>query len=406
MCVCVYNSRYKGNGRYIEETMDNRKHQLVLKAFTDFENSPVAFAAPKLVYEYLKHNHPQIGITFREVQEFEREFVGVNQLLKNTKEGKEKGVPIVAYGLDDLWQADLVDTHDKHFVLARIDVTSRQGDLIWVSNKSGPAVFEAFKKLVFRNRGSFPNKLQTDKGSEFFNKWLRPFLNENGVNHFSGEGDRKSAMVERFNQTWQKFYYKYLESLPYQRNKQKVLDMVVSNYNRRPHSSLGGLAPSQVDLEAGNAIVRAQISQRENCRKAYTRKDKKKPSIVAYSGLRPGDTVRITKTRGPFFKQYRGTFSKEVFVVDSIVFRPTGQNTPLFVLRDLMGEQIKGVFYRRQLQKVRLPKHHKIEKVVRRGKQNQALVKLVNFPSEHSIWVGKREVRNGVVPSTSVRSTP
>lgn len=67
---------------------------------------------------------------------------------------------------------------------------------------------------------------------------------------------------------------------------------------------------------------------------------------------------------------------------------------------------MKGVFYRRQLQKVRLPKQHKIEKVVRRGKQNKALVKLVNFPSKHSIWVGKREVRNGVVPSTSVRSIP
>ena len=189
-------------------------------------------------------------------------------------------------------------------------MTIRQGDLIWVSNKSGPAVFAAFRKLVFRNQGNFPNKHQTDKGSEFFNKWLRPFLNENGVNHFSREGDRKALMVERFNQTWQKFYYKYLESLSYQRNKQKVLDMAVSNFNRRPHSSLGGLAPSQVDLEVGNTIVRAQISQRENCRNSYSRKDKKKPSIVAYSDLRPGGTVRIAKTRGPFFKQYRGTVSK------------------------------------------------------------------------------------------------
>ena len=98
----------------------------MLKAFTDFENSPVAFPAPKLVYEYLKHNHPQIGITFRKIQEFEREFVRINKLLKNTKEGKEKGVAIVAYRLDDLRQADLVDTHEKHFVLARIDVTIRQ----------------------------------------------------------------------------------------------------------------------------------------------------------------------------------------------------------------------------------------------------------------------------------------
>ena len=53
-----------------------------------------------------------------------------------------------SYGLHKLWQIDLVDTHDKHFVLAHIDVTSRQGDLVWVSNKSCPKVLEAFRKVI------------------------------------------------------------------------------------------------------------------------------------------------------------------------------------------------------------------------------------------------------------------
>jgi len=40
--------------------------------------------------------------------------VRANQLLKNTKEGKKKDLPRVAYKLNDLWQADLVDTITSH----------------------------------------------------------------------------------------------------------------------------------------------------------------------------------------------------------------------------------------------------------------------------------------------------
>lgn len=134
---------------------------LLRETFLDDEKSPVAYSAPKVVYDYLKKHRPEEKFTLKKVREFEQRHVLGNQLLRNAKEGKERGAPTLSYGLHELWQIDLVDTHDKHYVLACIDVTSRQGDLVWVSNKSGPKVLEAFRKVIQKWR-RFPPPL-TDR---------------------------------------------------------------------------------------------------------------------------------------------------------------------------------------------------------------------------------------------------
>ena len=173
-------------------------------------------------------------------------------------------------GSNEIWQLDIADTHNKHYVLARIDVTSRQGDLVWVSNKSAHKVLQAFRKLLFRNTGIFPHRLQTDRGTEFFNKHFSTYTEQNGVNHFASYGDKKAAVVERFNATWQRFYYKGLKYRKYQRNKQKLLELVAHNYNRRRHSALPrGLAPIDVDIDTANTLVSAKLDKtyrKENAR--------------------------------------------------------------------------------------------------------------------------------------------
>ena len=184
------------------------REAILREVFLNDEKSPVAHAAPKIIYDYLKREVPEAAFTLKEVREFEQKHALGSQLLRNSKEGSAKGAPTLSYGLNKLWQIDLADTHDKHYVLARIDVTSRQGDLIWVSNKSARKVLEAFRKLIFRNAGVFLHRLQTDRGSEFFNKQFSSYVKENGVDHFVSYGDKKAAVVERFNGTWQRFYYK------------------------------------------------------------------------------------------------------------------------------------------------------------------------------------------------------
>ena len=378
---------------FLTGTSTMSRKAVLRETFLDDKKSPVAHAAPKIVYDYLKRRRPEDNFTLKEVREFEQRHVLGNQMLKNAKEGKEKGAPTLSYGLNELWQVDLVDTHDKHYVLARIDVTSRQGDLVWVSNKSGPKVLEAFRKAIFRNGGVFPHRLQTDRGTEFFNKHLIPYLKTNEVNHFASHGDKKAAVVERFNGTWQRFYYKGLKYRPYQRNKQKLLDIVAYNYNRRPHSALKGMRPIDVGIDKANELVSLRLDKtfnEETLRRVST--DRKK-----------GDAVRITRARSAFFKQYKGNFSNEAFIVSKVYKQAGAPQTVLYKLRDLLGEEIQGIFYRLQLQKVLLSTKPVISKVIRKSKGKGYLVELLNYPKTHRVWLSKTEIKDGYKLGENIR---
>lgn len=78
------------------------------------------------------------------------------------------------------WATDLVDItslkkqNDGHtFLLTVIDVFSKKAACVALLKKSGPCVARAFK-VVLENMATSPKKLQTDKGSEFYNKDVKP----------------------------------------------------------------------------------------------------------------------------------------------------------------------------------------------------------------------------------------
>ena len=70
--------------------------------------------------------------------------------------------------------------------------------------------------------------------------------------------------------------------------------------------------------------------------------------------------VRISKYKKHFAKGYTPNWSEEVFVVNKL------QNTVLwtYLINDLNGEEIKGSFYEKELQKTD-QKEFRIEKVIK-----------------------------------------
>ena len=74
------------------------------------------------------------------------------------------------------------------------------------------------------------------------------------------------------------------------------------------------------------------------------------------------DHVRISKYKNIFAKGYTPNWSEEVFVVSKI------KNTVpwTYVINDLIGEEIIGTFYVKELQKTN-QKEFRVEKVVRKG---------------------------------------
>ena len=74
-----------------------------------------------------------------------------------------------------------------------------------------------------------------------------------------------------------------------------------------------------------------------------------------------GDHVRISKYKNIFAKGYTPNWSEDVFVIKKV------KNTVpwTYVINDLNGEEIIGIFYEKELQKIN-QQEFKIEKVIKR----------------------------------------
>ena len=142
---------------------------------------------------------------------------------------------------DEQWQADLIDmkstsTKNKNYkwILSVIDCFSKFAWAIPLKNKSGPEVAEALKK-IFNSRK--PEKLQTDEGLEFRNKYFYELMKENNIKYFNSYSYLKSQIVERFIRTIEDKMYKYFTASQSE-VWVNVLDKLVSSYNNSKHSTI------------------------------------------------------------------------------------------------------------------------------------------------------------------------
>ena len=120
----------------------------------------------------------------------------------------------ITFGINDLWQADLVEMHELasknkkyNYMLTVIDTFSKQAFAIPIKNKTAQAVSQAFEGILKHRK---PNNLQTDQGKEFFNKTFQDLMKQHKINHYHTFSNKKAAIVERFNRTlkgrmWKKF---------------------------------------------------------------------------------------------------------------------------------------------------------------------------------------------------------
>ena len=369
-----------------EKLWNNRAGRILSTLFLDPDKSPVAFRSAFAVYEYLRNELGVKSIPLRLVRRFEAEFVRPNQIIRDVRNGKRPTLSYSAPGLDSLWQADLIDLHKKNnsrafhgFVLTKIDVFSRKVDAEVVIDKSAPKVVQAFDKICRRN-GRWPDTLQTDEGKEFLNKTFQRYCESKRIRHFYANTEKKAAVDERFNREFQKLFYRMKSQYPKRRIKDLV-KIVVSNHNELRHAH-HGLKPASIDVKLAGKMGKLQHVDRVN--RARENADSVTPFIFSV-----GDTVRTVRTRTAFDKSYRGTFTEEVFEIKHRFRRFPHYHINLYRLRDLTGEDILGVYYEHELQKVYLSseRHRAIEKVLKKNKRLGKLVTFKDYPPTYSEWV-------------------
>lgn len=288
--------------------------------------------------------------------------------------------------MDDLWEADLCDmrsfkkfNEDMSYILIVIDVFSKFAFAVATRSKSSGDIVLGFEKIFSTTRRR-PVRLNTDKGKEFTNGQLQKFLkNSNVMYSHTNNDDTKAAVVERLIRTiktrmWQYFTskstYRYID----------ILDKLISAYNSTVHRSIG-MPPR--DVNESNILKVWETLYNRHAKRATKTK------------LSVGDNVRISNARLHFKKGYEAGWSEEIFTIKRVLKR----RPPVYNIVDLNSEDIQGVFYEPELQRVRVTKstEYKIEKVVKtkgKGVNKQVFVKWRGYTDEYNSWIPISQLRS------------
>jgi hypothetical protein len=235
-----------------------------------------------------------------------------------------------------LWQADLLFmkkykryNRGYSYLLTVIDVFSRFAFAIPIKNKSSGEIIRGFKEIFNKYDGK-PKQLQTDQGTEFFNKDFKDFLKKFNILLFHNFSDFKACVVERFNRTLMtrlSKYFTYTKGYEYL----DVLPDILESYNSSVHRGIG-LKPKDVCID--NEMEVWMNSNKDLYTKKY-----KKPKLKLY------DNVRLCKKIGIFEKGFAPTHTSEIFQIAEVL-----QTVPVtFRVKDINNEVISGIFYEQEL---------------------------------------------------------
>lgn len=243
-----------------------------------------------------------------------------------------------------------------------------------IKTKTSSDIIAAFSK-IFAETARRPIRIQTDKGREFNNQNFIKFLKSYGISYNTiANPVIKCSLAERFIRTLRRKLYMYLyanQTIKYI----DVLPKIVNSYNNTVHSSTK-YKPSSINEDNvlstyKNLIRNHKLNKQESAK------------------FKIGDTVRISKYKKTFEKSYLTNYSNEIFTVKRVIHR---RPKNLYRLCDLDGEEIDGVFYEKELQKVLIDRDtaftiDKILKQKRVGRSLKLYVKWRGYPEKFNSWI-------------------
>ena len=117
-----------------------------------------------------------------------------------------------------------------------IDIYSKYACVITLKDKKGITITNAFQKILDESK-SKPNKIWVDKGSEFYTRSIKSWLEKNDTEMYLTHNERKSVVTERFLRTLKNKTYKYMTSVSKNLYIDK-LDDIVNKYNNTYDSTI------------------------------------------------------------------------------------------------------------------------------------------------------------------------
>lgn len=284
---------------------------------------------------------------------------------------------VILKGIDDLWQADLMDMQNLrkynkgyNYILIVIDCFSKYAWTQPLKSKNKLDVTHAFERILLDSNRK-PDNLQTDMGTEFYNNTFQALMKTYKINHYSSFSTKKASIVERLIKTIKNKLYKYFSLNGNYKWLGKPLEVTLESYNNTKHRTIK-LKP--IDVNKSNEQV-----IKESILKVH------KPVSIPYKPkFQIGDNVRISKYKHNFEKGYTPNWSTEIFTVKKI-----NNTIPVtYHVQDQRKQTILGTFYEQELQKSNYPGVYLIEKVLKK-KGTKIYVKWLGLSNNENSWIDK-----------------
>ena len=120
------------------------------------------------------------------------------------------------------------------FLIICVDIFSKKEWVINLKDKKCITITNGFQKILDESSRK-SSKLWVDKGSEFYNRSIKSFLQNNNIEMYATHNEGKSFVAERFIRTVKNKIYKCLTSKNAYFDK---LDTIVNKYNNTYHSTI------------------------------------------------------------------------------------------------------------------------------------------------------------------------
>ena len=160
-----------------------------------------------------------------------------NQLLENLKKGEFIYYLKTIFGGADLADIQLINKFNKgiRFLLCVIDIYSKYANMP-LKGKKGVIIVNVFQKILDDSKRK-PNKIWADRGSEFYYRSTKSWLEKNDVEIYSTYNEGKSVVFERFIRTLKNKIYKNMTAVSRNVYIDKLSD-IVNGYNNICHRTI------------------------------------------------------------------------------------------------------------------------------------------------------------------------
>ena len=344
---------------------------------------PASFSSFKKVYDIVK-KEKKYKISRKKLSNwlYEQE----TYTLHKQSRKKFKRNRVVVSEIDQQWDSDLAFMLDfqEHnngmkYIFLAIDIFSRY---VWteaISDKKPKTIIQVFKNIF--SEGRKPQKIRTDHGGEFKNRYLKSFMDKENVEIFVTQNEGKANYAERAIKTIKSKLFKLMSSKN-TKHWVDVLQHVTKSYNNTIHSAIER-TPASVTKEIENALWSEQYSLL-------------KPAIVKQYRIKVGQWVRLSHLRKIFTREYQEHWTRETF---KVVKRRKRNGLPLYSLQDWAGDDVEGFFYEEELQPIILADNpeYKIEKILKTkgsGKNKQHLIRWLGWNKKFDSWINADSVKD------------